>query len=413
MNTINRINGMKVIKRWSAGTIFTSLFVLIAIGGLGAALWYLPLFRLGDSINGSAYTFHNVYAKDYIKYLLANFTPYKPGTAFNYFNDTYLTNLFANLPENLTPLKTYFPIVFNYAVFGFIAIIALLGVISVIFALVGLIFGVFPWKAPKGLMWAVFAFQLILSLIVVAMHFTLKGLFMGKEIADIGKVGGVSIDILYPLAYVGGLFFVSIILSIIYSCAFKNRIYIKEAMRILEAQKARQEMMAQQMQPINYGMGNMPVGGVAMQPIVIQTQPNQTPAKPVEPVVVPPSTNPTVITQVKYASGKGLPEKISSIGGHAFSQNENLEIAVIPLGITEIGPSAFSNCPNLKVVSIPISVSRIGYNAFFGCKRLARINYGGRKSDWKNIQRGSNWLASAGTTIVVCVDGSITVNPYH
>ncbi len=312
----------------------------------------------------------------------------------------------------MAPLKTYFPIVFNYFVFGLIAIIVILGVISVIFALVGLLFGVFPWKAPKGLMWAVFAFQLVLSLVVVSMHFTLKGLFMGKEIAGM-KINGVSIDILYPLAYVGGLFLIAIILSIIHSCAFKNRIYIKEAMRILEAQKARQEMMAQQMQPINYGMGNMPVGGVAMQPIVIQTQPNQAPTKPQEPVVVAPSTNPTVITQVKYASGKGLPEKISSIGGHAFSQNENLEIAVIPLGITEIGPSAFSNCPNLKVVSIPISVNRIGYNAFFGCKRLARINYGGRKSDWKNIQRGSNWLASAGTTIVVCVDGSITVNPYH
>lgn len=401
MNTINRINGMKVVKRWSAGTIFSSIFLLLGIGGLAAVLWYVPLFKFGDSIAGGKYTFHDVYAIDYAKFVLNNFLKdIKPSAAFNYFTDNYIANM---LPAQYANIFTQ---VFNYVVFGVLVIIALLGLFAVIFALVGLLAGVIPWKVPKGLFWAIFAFHVILSAIVVTMHFVILKLFIGKNLPDYGVINATSIDIQYSLFCLGGVFIVAIILTIIYAAAFKNRIYIKEALRILEAQKARQEMMAQQMQNNGYPMS---MGGVA--PIVIQTPGMQN--KPNESNVAQPSTNPTVITQVKYAPGKGLPEKLSSIGGHAFSQNENLEIAIIPLGISEIGPSAFSNCPNLKVVSIPLSVTRIGYNAFFGCKRLARINYGGRKSDWKNITRGSNWLASAGTTIVVCVDGSITVNPYH
>ena len=154
-------------------------------------------------------------------------------------------------------------------------------------------------------------------------------------------------------------------------------------------------------------MGQPPVG----LPVYIHPQP---PVQINAPEAAPqPQIKPTQVTEVKYIPSKGLPAELSSIGGHAFSQNSNLEVAVIPAGIKEIGPSAFSNCPNLKVVSIPTSVTKIGYNAFFGCRKLARINYGGRKMDWKHITRGSNWLASSGTTTVVCVDGAITVNPYH
>ncbi len=108
-----------------------------------------------------------------------------------------------------------------------------------------------------------------------------------------------------------------------------------------------------------------------------------------------------------------LPNSITSVGGHEFAKNTNLEIANIPNGIKELGIGAFSNCLRLKVVSIPTTVTRIGPNCFFNCSKLQRINYGGTKEQWRYITRGSNWLDRAGTTTVLCTDGSISVNPKH
>ena len=108
-----------------------------------------------------------------------------------------------------------------------------------------------------------------------------------------------------------------------------------------------------------------------------------------------------------------LPKGITSIGGHAFSENQNLIIANIPIEVTKLGPGAFSNCLNLQVVSIPVTVTEIGYNCFFNCIELERINYSGTKLEWKKVKRGSNWLTKAKTNEVVCSDGIVIVNPYH
>ena len=107
-----------------------------------------------------------------------------------------------------------------------------------------------------------------------------------------------------------------------------------------------------------------------------------------------------------------LPDSLTSIGGHAFAKNTNLEIATINDGISELGIGAFSNCLKLKVVTLPKSVKKIGPNCFFNTPRLIRINYAGTKDDWRHIVRGSNWLAKARTTTVICSDGAISVNPY-
>lgn len=119
------------------------------------------------------------------------------------------------------------------------------------------------------------------------------------------------------------------------------------------------------------------------------------------------------VTKVKYEGSTTLPPNLESIGGHAFAENQNLVVANIPINITKLGNSAFANCLKLKVVSIPTSVIEIGFNCFFNCVELERINYAGTKDEWKKIARGSNWLAKAKTSEVVCVDGSIIVNPYH
>ena len=405
MNSINRVNGMKVVKKWNLGLFISCFLMLGACGGLIAAMYFLPLFGADfqTSLNGNL-TNHNylIYTTDFVYFVLQNFLGTNSiSNGFWTFNSSAICTL---IPQNLEIIR-YILIDF---IFGLIAILVLFALISVITFVFGLLFGVIKggWGAPKVLTWLSFSFTFVLALVFVTLKLLLMFLVNGAPYGSSGStIASYNLNIWYLVGYCGVLLVLGIIQSIIYNVCFKDRIYIKDAKRILEAQKQKQEMMSQQMgygyampMPMmvpapNYQMNNVPQ--------MINNQP------------VRPTSNPTIVTQVKYSPGKGLPEQLSSIGGHAFSQNSNLEIAIIPLGIKEIGPSAFSNCPNLKVVSIPTSVTKIGYNAFFGCKKLARINYGGRKNEWKNIVRGSNWLASSGTSVVVCVDGAITVNPYH
>ena len=119
------------------------------------------------------------------------------------------------------------------------------------------------------------------------------------------------------------------------------------------------------------------------------------------------------VEKTSYRQSATLPPHLESIGGHAFAENQNLVVANIPLKVTKLGPGAFANCLKLQVVSIPTSVKEIGFNCFFNCVELERINYGGTKDQWKRVVRGSNWLAKAKTTQVVCADGPVVVNPYH
>ena len=129
-----------------------------------------------------------------------------------------------------------------------------------------------------------------------------------------------------------------------------------------------------------------------------------------EPYLVDHKTETRVKVQYKY--NKGLPPKVSHIGGHEFAANTNLEIAMIPEGIKELGIGAFANCLNLKVVSIPKSVKVISPNTFWNCRSLKRINYAGTKEEFALIKRGSNWLAKAGTSTVICSNGGIIVDQY-
>ena len=119
------------------------------------------------------------------------------------------------------------------------------------------------------------------------------------------------------------------------------------------------------------------------------------------------------VKKTTYEQSSTLPPNLTSIGGHAFAENQNLVVANIPLEVKKLGPSAFANCLKLQVVSIPNTVKEIGFNCFFNCVELERINFGGTKEEWKKIRRGSNWLAKAKTSEVVCLDGVVVVNPYH
>ena len=108
-----------------------------------------------------------------------------------------------------------------------------------------------------------------------------------------------------------------------------------------------------------------------------------------------------------------LPRGLRNIGNHAFYRNTHLEIANLEYGVKQLGTGAFSNCIRLKIVDLPVTVQRINSNCFFNCAQLKRINYGGTKKQWRKVSRGTNWLANAGTTTVICSDGAIAVNPFH
>ena len=127
-------------------------------------------------------------------------------------------------------------------------------------------------------------------------------------------------------------------------------------------------------------------------------------ARPVEPKPAAKS--------VKVEQNAVIPPNTTSIGGHAYAENQKITIANIPLAVNRLGAGAFANCLKLRVVSIPKSVIEIGENCFFNCASLERINYAGTKAEWANIKRGSNWLARAKTTEVVCSDATIVVDPY-
>ena len=111
--------------------------------------------------------------------------------------------------------------------------------------------------------------------------------------------------------------------------------------------------------------------------------------------------------------GEEIPQDITSIGGHAFAENQNLKVANIPEGISKLGPGAFANCLHLKIVNIPSTVDNIGFNCFFHCVELEQVNYAGSKAQWRDVKRGSNWLAQTKVEKVNCLDGEVVINPFN
>ena len=68
-----------------------------------------------------------------------------------------------------------------------------------------------------------------------------------------------------------------------------------------------------------------------------------------------------------------IPNSVISIGGHAFSNCNNLTSVTIPESVTNIGSSAFSYCTNLTSINIPNSVTSIGDYVFNECFSLTSI----------------------------------------
>lgn len=414
------LNGMKIIKRWSPATMFSSLLLIIAGAGIGVSLALLPWATIFFAFEASSplldfepvspwmFTGYD-FVKDSILYMadldLSDLGIEMSASTLNFFQSINI--IFIGLVgEEIAPILT---IVIISVILVTIILVAIAALTAVISGLIGLLSGrkrKFGSFSKAG--WSLFAFVLIESLIPILLFFILPQVLNGFEIEidefTTAAFSSISVDATYQVVYISSITVIAIVISVIYGVYFKNGIYVKNLKALEAAQAARRTS--------GYpGFGSQSVNGYPEEPVALPTiQPApiiQIMNTPLEP------SAPKKVSTVQFDKAKGLPDNLTAIGGHSFSQNTKLEVAIIPPTITKIGPSAFANCINLQVVSIPKSVTDIGYNAFFGCKKLVKINYNGRKSDWRKVKRGSNWLTSAGTTKVVCLDGPITVNPYH
>lgn len=68
-----------------------------------------------------------------------------------------------------------------------------------------------------------------------------------------------------------------------------------------------------------------------------------------------------------------LPEGLTAIESHTFSDCKSLKEVVLPKSLKTIGYSAFANCSSLKKVVFSTSLEEIGHEAFIGCTSLEEL----------------------------------------
>lgn len=91
--------------------------------------------------------------------------------------------------------------------------------------------------------------------------------------------------------------------------------------------------------------------------------------------------------------------------------------------VTEIGDYAFEEGAflfvRLEKITIPVSVTKIGNNALCQCHELTDIYFGGTKTQWEAIDKGSDWdngaghFSDRGFYIIHCTDGDIIKEPVY
>ncbi len=402
----NEVNGVLVYRRWCVGAILSMLLLIVV-----AVPPVLNLIFKWISITG--YGSDTIALKGtnlvHLLYWNLGFLQNPPFKEFIY-NDSQIAfdKLIADITAN--PNVAMFGLintVILWALLVIMAILVILVLVDIIFAFFYLVTGrVVNPAAPVKLSWAIFVFMLIFGAGSFGYTF-----FIGLAGGKLGLE--LRFNFMWPLIFAGGSLVASILLSIVYVNAFKDKFYIGRAKRFGSGgtnqyqtnQYYQAPAPAAQPQVIIVN-GGYPQNGQ----VVIPTQPQPANGEQPQQAPVQVVNNPE---EVAVAPRGVLPTDIKSIGGHAFSKNLDLKYADIPSGIKELGVGAFANCLNLEIVSIPVSVKRIRKNCFFNCVKLARINYGGTKSEWRYVVRGSNWLDRAGTRTVVCSDGAIIVDPHR
>ena len=83
-----------------------------------------------------------------------------------------------------------------------------------------------------------------------------------------------------------------------------------------------------------------------------------------------------------------IPNSVTTIGEHAFSDCDSLTSINIPNSVTTIGEGAFISCNSLTSINIPNSVTKIGNGAFAWCHFLTSINI---PNSATTIEDGTFW----------------------
>ncbi len=82
----------------------------------------------------------------------------------------------------------------------------------------------------------------------------------------------------------------------------------------------------------------------------------------------------------------------------------------IPNSLTSIEDHLFSDCSSLTEITIPNSVTSIGERAFERCSSLASISFQGTKDEWNAIEKGEAWNDDTGDYTVQCSNGKLDKN---
>ena len=360
--SIKEVNGLKIIKRYSVGAMMSALFCFIIVAAV-VLPFFIPFLSVSDT---SGTLTHD--GKTLILALFNN-----PHKQF----DLMIASV-SSLP-NASYVKPVYQIGNMVA-----AILYLLaGLIAVVFTFIGFEFlfrgRLSHHRTPIAFGWVLtFVIMLPFAGYAFAMQFILQMVLKNNSM-DATIVG------YWPLVFFGIVFLATLVLHIIYACSFRGRVFVGDVYELQHLDNSKEEIIVDQNGHI---VSRLPAGSLMD------------------------GEGGTVTKEVPLKKKiYGLPTGLQSIGGHAFSTNLQLDIAIIPQNITSLGVGAFANCLNLKMVSLPRELKKISRNCFFNCASLKRLNYGGTKEEWRHIVRGSHWLTKAGTVQVYCIDGPIIVDP--
>ena len=131
------------------------------------------------------------------------------------------------------------------------------------------------------------------------------------------------------------------------------------------------------------------------------------------------------------AESIALPEGVTSIGDHAFYDNDRLKEITLPQSLTSIGESVFFRCTALGKIAIPDGVTELPYGLFACCTELKEVALGAKtekidtsvfrlcgkleritisesNAHFKSAADGRFLLNKTGDTLVLgCQDGAI------
>ena len=378
--TIHRV-GVRTYKRYCPAAILTGLFAI----GLVVAFFLFLKFNFFET-----HYYSTVFSFSGYDFTLLGFRKYLTESSDEYIIEFYLKSMLF-----VTPFELYDG---DNALL--IAICSMHETIELIFViLLGITALVAVFEAIFGLLWLILGKQsnpkitFTLGSTIFALFGLTIGLFYIYLIfyGEVLKALEADEEFYTSLSYqslilLGVILALVIIIGVIYSTSFKDRIAADSKFAHHNEEIAVNDLST---------------------PAITQS------AAPETNVVTPQIAMDTSTYLQEPPLVRSLPEDITEIGDHAYAKDLSIKEARIPSGITSLGAGAFANCHNLETVVIPLSVVEIGYNCFFDTPKLKTIAYMGNRQSWSNIKRGSNWLNHSGTVVVITTDGAITVNPNH